>query len=133
MAFCLYKANPLFTRLQAQLDQINAIMQEDVSGIRIIKACVREIYEKLRFGKANDELIKTQLKVLTIFAFMNPVMNALMYVVVAVILLVGQAEVSAGITSPGHVMAAITYTTQLLNGILMLVMIFQNISRGVAS
>ena len=133
MAFCLYKANPLFTRLQAQLDQINAIMQEDVSGIRIIKACVREIYEKLRFGKANDELIKTQLKVLTIFAFMNPVMNALMYVVVVVILLVGQAEVSAGLTSPGHVMAAITYTTQLLNGILMLVMIFQNISRGVAS
>ena len=133
MAFCLYKANPLFTRLQAQLDQINAIMQEDVSGIRIIKACVRAICEKLRFGKANDELIKTQLKVLTIFAFMNPSMNALMYVVVVVILLVGQVEVSAGLTSPGHVMAAITYTTQLLNGILMLVMIFQNISRGVAS
>ena len=133
MAFCLYKANPLFTRLQAQLDQINAIMQEDVSGIRIIKACVREIYEKLRFGKANDALIKSQLKVLTIFAFMNPIMNALMYVVVVVILLVGRVEVSAGLTSPGHVMAAITYTTQLLNGILMLVMIFQNISRGVAS
>ncbi|MGN1019343.1 MAG: ABC transporter ATP-binding protein [Aristaeellaceae bacterium] len=133
MAFCLYRANPLFTRLQAQLDQINAIMQEDVSGIRIIKACVREIYEKVRFGKANDELIKTQLQVLTIFAFMNPIMNALMYVVVAVILLVGQVEVSTGLTSPGHVMAAITYTTQLLNGILMLVMIFQNISRGIAS
>ena len=133
MAFCLYRANPLFTRLQAQLDQINAIMQEDVSGIRIIKACVREVYEKLRFGKANDELIRTQLKVLTIFAFMNPIMNALMYVVVAVVLLVGRVEVSAGITSPGHVMAAITYTTQLLNGILMLVMIFQNISRGIAS
>ena len=133
MAFCLCRANPLFTRLQAQLDQINAIMQEDVSGIRIIKACVREVYEKLRFGKANDELIRTQLKVLTIFAFMNPIMNALMYVVVAVILLVGQVEVSAGITSPGHVMAAITYTTQLLNGILMLVMLFQNISRGIAS
>lgn len=40
LAFCLYKANPLFTKLQAQLDNINAIMQEDVSGIRIIKACV---------------------------------------------------------------------------------------------
>ena len=59
LAFCLSKANPLFGRLQAQLDQINAIMQEDVSGIRIIKACVREVYEKVRFGKANDELIKT--------------------------------------------------------------------------
>lgn len=133
LAFCLAKANPLFGRLQAQLDSINAIMQEDVSGIRIIKACVREIYEKLRFGKANDELIKTQLRVLVIFAFMNPIMNAMMYIVVAVILLVGSYEVGSGATTPGNVMAAITYTTQLLNGILMLVMLFQNISRGLAS
>lgn len=133
LVFCLVKANPLFAKLQAQLDQINTIMQEDVSGIRIIKACVREVYEKLRFGKANDALIKTQLQVLTIFAFMNPIMNALMYVVVVVILLLGSYEVRAGSTTPGNIMAAITYTTQLLHGILMLVMLFQNISRGIAS
>lgn len=133
LVFCMAKANPLFTKLQAQLDSINAIMQEDVSGIRIIKACVREIYEKVRFGKANDALIRTQLRVLVIFAFMNPIINALMYIVVAIILLVGSVEVSSGKTTPGSIMAAITYTTQLLNGILMLVMLFQNISRGIAS
>lgn len=133
LAFCLSRANPLFSKLQAQLDSINEIMQEDVSGIRIIKACVREIYEKARFRKANDELIKTQLKVLVIFAFMNPIINALMYIVVAIILLVGSFEVSGGGATPGTIMAAITYTTQLLNGILMLVMLFQNISRGIAS
>ncbi|MGN0265665.1 MAG: ABC transporter ATP-binding protein [Oliverpabstia sp.] len=133
LAFCLWKANPLFSRLQAQLDILNDIMQEDVSGIRIIKACVREIYEKLRFGKANDELVKTQLRILIIFAFMNPVINSLMYIVVAVILLVGSVEVTSGAATPGVIMAAITYTTQLLNGVLMLVMIFQNISRGLAS
>lgn len=133
MAFCLWKANPLFTRLQAQLDFVNGIMQEDISGIRIIKACVREIYEKLRFGKANDELIRTQLRVLVIFAFMNPVINALMYLTIAVILFVGSFDVQDGVTTPGTVMAAITYTTQLLNGVLMLVMLFQNISRGYAS
>ena len=43
MAICLGKATPLFSKLQVQLDSINSIMQEDVSGIRIIKACVREI------------------------------------------------------------------------------------------
>lgn len=133
VAFCLWKANPLFSKLQAQLDSINAIMQEDVSGIRIIKACVREVYEKMRFGKANDELIKTQLKTLVIFAFMNPLANALMYVAVTVILLAGSFEVGKGSATPGTVMAALTYTTQLLNGILMLVMLFQNISRGAAS
>lgn len=131
--FCLHKANPLFSKLQVQLDKINAIMQEDVSGIRMIKACVREIYEKVRFGKANDELIQTQLQVLTIFAFMNPIMNALMYLVVVIILLAGSYEVGQSAATPGTIMAAITYTTQLLNGILMLVMLFQNISRGIAS
>lgn len=133
MVFCILKANPLFTKLQGQLDAINEIMQEDVSGIRMIKACVREIYEKVRFGKANDALIKTQLQVLVIFAFMNPVINALMYLVVAVILLVVSFEVGGGGATPGNIMAAITYTTQLLNGVLMLVMLFQNISRGIAS
>lgn len=133
LMFCMWKANPMFSRLQAQLDAINGIMQEDVSGIRIIKACVREVYEKARFGKANDSLTGTQLQVLVLFAFMNPVVNGLMYIVVAVILFAGAREVGAGMTTPGTIMAAITYTTQLLNGILMLVMLFQNISRGIAS
>lgn len=133
LIICLSKANPYFPKLQAQLDNINAIMQEDVSGIRIIKACVREAYEKIRFGKANDEQIGTQLKVLFIFAFMNPTMNALMYIVVVIILIVGNVQVSGGATTPGTIMAAITYTTQLLNGILMMVMLFQSISKGLAS
>lgn len=130
--FCLYKVNPLLIKLQQELDQVNNIMQEDITGIRIIKACVRETYEKIRFSKANNQLIKTQLRVLTIFAFMNPIMNALMYIVVISILLSGSYQVSNHIATPGSIMAAITYTTQLLNGILMLVMLFQNISKGLA-
>ena len=133
MAFCLVKANPMFSMLQNRLDMINSIMQEDISGIRIIKACVREIYEKVRFGKANGELIKTQLKILTVFAFMNPVINALMYIVIAVLLLRGSSLAEAGTVTPGLIMAGITYTTQLLNGVLQLVMLFQNISRGYTS
>lgn len=133
LVICLWRANPLFSKLQARLDEINTIMQEDVSGIRIIKSCVREVYEKKRFGKANSELVKTQLQTLVIFAFMNPVVNALMYIVVALLLLAGASEVRIGRTTPGNIMAAITYTTQLLNGILMLVMLFQTISKGVAS
>lgn len=133
LAICLWKANPLFSKLQGKLDDINTIMQEDISGIRIIKACVREVYEKVRFGKANDELIKIQMKTLVIFAFMNPIVNAIMYIVVALILLFGSYDVADSVTTPGCIMAALTYTTQLLNGILMLVMLFQTISKGIAS
>ncbi|MGN0612985.1 MAG: ABC transporter ATP-binding protein [Porcipelethomonas sp.] len=133
LVLCLAKANPFFSKLQKQLDSINTMMQEDVSGIRIIKACVREISEKVRFRKTNDGLVKTQLKVLFIFAFMNPVINSLMYLVTAIILAAGSFAVNSGSTTPGTIMAALTYTTQLLHGILMLVMFFQDISRGLAS
>lgn len=133
MIFCLYKAGPLLPRLQQELDAVNAILQEDISGIRVIKACVREVYEKARFGRKNDALVKTQLHILIIFAFMNPVMNVLMYLVVALILMVGHVQVDSGLTTPGTIMAAITYTTQMLNGILMLVMLFQTISKGITS
>lgn len=127
--YCLWKANPLFLQLQAQLDTINSIMQEDVLGIRIIKACVKENYEKIRFSKANDNLIHTQLHVLLIFAFMNPIINALIYIVIAFILKFGSIQV----LSIGQIMAAITYTTQLLNGIMSLTILLQNISRGYVS
>ncbi len=134
IVICLTKANPRFSKLQTHLDKMNAIMQEDISAIRIIKACAREIYEKIRFKKANGDLIKTQLQVLVIFAFMNPIMNILMNAVVVFLLLSGSYQVNNGMgMTPGNIMAAITYTTQLLNGILMLVMLFQNISRGYAS
>jgi len=130
---CIRSANPLFSRLQEQLDRMNGLLQEDISGIRVVKACVRETYEKLRFGRANGDLIKTQMKFLVIFSFMNPTMNALMYLAVTVIVLKGSAQAARGAATPGMIMAAITFTTQLLNGVLMLVMIFQTISRGYAS
>lgn len=133
MLICLRKASPLFDKLQSQLDKVNQIMQEDITGIRIIKACVKETYEKIRFGKANEELIGTQLRVLIILSYMMPIMSIFMNIAVVSIIYVGNIEVSAGTSSPGNIMAAITYTTQLLMGILMLVMLFQTITRGMAS
>ncbi|MCF0163992.1 MAG: ABC transporter ATP-binding protein [Bacteroidales bacterium] len=133
MIICLKKATPLFGKLQSQLDNVNHIMQEDITGIRIIKACVRESYEKIRFGRANEELIGTQLRVLIILSYMQPLMSILMNVAVVAVIYFGSFEVSAGTSSPGNIMAAITYTTQLLGGILMLVMLFQSITRGMAS
>ena len=131
--FSIARANPLFTRLQEKLDRLNSILQEDVSGIRVIKAYVREAYEKIRFGKANDDLLKTNWSVMLIFAFMNPVTHTVLYLIIAVILHIGAVKVAEGTVTPGSIMAAITYTTQLLQGVGMLIMLFQNISRGMIS
>ncbi len=133
MALCLSRANPYFDTLQRSLDEVNSILQEDITGMRIIKACVKEMYEKVRFGKANDDLIMNQLKILFIFAFLNPVLNSVIYLITAAILVIGNYQVQQGVLMPGAVMAAITYTTRLMHGVLMIVMIFQNISRGLVS
>jgi ATP-binding cassette subfamily B protein len=129
----LRKVTPKFLKVQQQLDNLNNIMQEDITGFRLIKACVKETYEKLRFGKASKEMIGTQLSVLILLAWMSPVMSILMNTTVAGILYLGNIEVHAGASSPGGVMAAITYTTQLLSGVLMLLMLFQMIARGMTS
>lgn len=131
--FVLRRATPMFLKVQQQLDNLNNIMQEDITGFRLIKACVKETYEKLRFGKASQEMIGTNLKVLILMAWMHPVMSILMNASVAGILYVGHIQVSAGASSPGGVMAAITYTTQLLSGVLMLLMMFQMMARGMTS
>ena len=133
MIFILRRATPLFLKVQQQLDNLNNIMQEDITGFRLIKACVKETYEKLRFGKASQEMIGTQLRVLILMAYMHPVVSVLMNATVAGILYIGNKEVSAGASSPGGVMAAITYTTQLLTGVLMLLMLFQSMARGMTS
>lgn len=133
MGICLSRANPYFDKLQRSLDQVNTILQEDITGLRIIKACVKELYEKVRFNKANDELIRNQLKIIVIFAFLNPVLNSMIYLITAAILVMGSYQVGSGALMPGAVMAALTYSMRLLHGVLMVVMIFQNISRGLVS
>ena len=131
--FFIGRANPMFTILQDRLDQLNNVMQENVSGTRVVKAYVKEEYEKDRFGTANDKLVGTQLDVLLLFSYMTPIMNIILNVSVVAIIKVGAVQVGEGSITPGNVMAAITYISQILNAVMRMTMIFQMVSRGVAS
>ena len=131
--YFLAKANPMFGVLQKKLDNVNNVIQENVAGARVVKAYVKEEYEKDRFGKANGELVGTQLKVLELFSYMTPLMNIVLNVSIVAIIKVGAVTVEAGAATPGNVMAAITYLSQILNAVMRMTMIFQTVSRGVAS
>ena len=136
MAFCASGCvwvKPLFPKLQSRLDQLNEILQEDISGIRVIKAFGRELYERIRFGRANNRLIRMQLKILLAFSFLSPAMNLLMSLVVVALLYRGSVLTGSGAATPGEIMAGITYTGRLLVSILILVMLSQMIARGFAS
>lgn len=131
--YFIAKSNPKFTILQKKLDKLNNIMQENVSGSRVVKAYVKEDYETERFNKANDELVGTQLDVLLLLSYMTPVMNIILNLSVVAVIKVGGIQVMDGSAMPGNVMAAITYCSQVLNAVMRMTMIFQTASRGVAS
>jgi ATP-binding cassette subfamily B protein len=132
--FFLIKANPIFTILQKKIDAINVVMQENITGARVVKAYVREDYETNRFGRANTDLRDTQLRALLLFSYMMPIINIMMNIVVVVIIYIGGIKVRAGAgVTPGSIMAAITYVTQVSHAVISLSNIFQTISRGAVS
>lgn len=131
--FVVWKTNPLFKLLQNALDRLNSIMQENVGGIRVVKAFVQEKTEIERFSKANEDLVNTQFRVQMLLSFLRPVMNIVLNLAVVGIIMIGSKGVQKGDMAPGAVMAAITYISQILNGMMMLAMIFQTLSRGTVS
>jgi ATP-binding cassette subfamily B protein len=112
---------------------VNSVVQENVSGARVVKAYVKEEYERERFSKANTELVNTQLRVLNLFAFMTPLANIVLNIALVVIIKVGALDAQMGLVTPGGIMAAITYLSRIMHSVLMLAMIFQTVSRGKAS
>ena len=134
VSFFLKKASPLFKVVQQKLDGINNVMQEDVAGARVVKAFVMEEREMARFDAANDDHVKTSLRVQTILAFMGPCMNIVLNLCVVAVILVGGKEVqNGGDVTPGSVMASITYLTQILMGFGFMANIFQTFTRAKAS
>ena len=133
IAFVLWKTNPLFRLLQSRLDRMNTVIQENVAGARVVKAFIQEDREIRRFAQSNDELVDTQFRVLILMSYMRPVMNIVLNLATVAIIYIGSLRVQAGAAAPGTVMAAVTYLSQILNGMMMLAMIFQTVTRGLTS
>lgn len=132
--FFLKKASPLFAIVQKKLDRINNVMQEDVAGARVVKAYVKEEHELQRFDEANKALCDENLRVQTLLAFMAPCMNIVLNLCIVGVILVGGITVKeGGAITPGNVMAAITYLSQILHGITFMSNIFQTFTRAKAS
>ena len=133
IGFILWKTNPLFTLLQGRIDGLNSVIQENINGTRVVKAFIQEDREAARFDAANTSLVDTQLRVLILMSFLRPIMNIVLNLATVALIWVGAIQVQAGGMQPGEVMAAVTYISQILNGMMMLAMIFQTLARGRAS
>ncbi len=135
VTFILMKATPLFSVVQKKLDKVNSVVQENVGGARVVKAYGQEDYEIKRFEGVNDELRGTNFKVLKIMALFGPVITLVMNFAVIAIIYIGGFQIhieNAGM-STGSIMAAISYVTQILMSVMMVSMMFQSVSRAMAS
>jgi ATP-binding cassette subfamily B protein len=136
LTFILTRAVPIFGKIQQKLDRVNSVVQENVTGARVVKAYVREEYEYERFKKANGELRDTNIKVQKMMAIMHPVLTIVMNAAIIAVILIGGldiANVAGSGMSAGTIMAAVTYVTQVIMSIMMVTMLFTSVSRAMAS
>jgi len=131
----LARAVPLFGTVQKRLDRVNCVVQENVSGARVVKASVQEEYENSRFAEANGALRSINYRVLRLMAIMNPVLIFVQNFAVIAIIYMGSNSIASGVgsMSTGNIMAAVSYVTQVIMSIMMVTMMFQSVSRALAS
>jgi ATP-binding cassette subfamily B protein len=126
----------VFSKVQTRLDKVNSVVQENVTGARVVKAYVREDHEYGRFEKANEDLRDTNIRVQRLMAITHAVLTVVMNVAIISVIFIGGWEldnVAGSEMSAGNIMAAVTYVTQVLMSIMMLSMLFNSISRAMAS
>ena len=136
LTFVLTRAVPIFSKIQQKLDRVNSVVQENVTGARVVKAYVREDHEFERFKTANGELRDTNMKVQKMMAIMHPVLTVVMNAAIIAVILIGGldiANVAGSEMSAGTIMAAVTYVTQVIMSIMMVTMLFTSVSRAMAS
>lgn len=133
LALVMKKAFPLFSFVQKKLDQVNNVIQENLSGIRVVKAFVRADYENQRFQDASGELSTTTIRALRVVGLIMPVIFLIMNLSIVAIIWFGGVKVNNGQMLVGQVMAFINYLTQILFSLMMVAFMLMMVSRAKAS
>ena len=110
---------PGFRAMQAKLDAINRVMREQLTGVRVVRAFVRERIEEQRFRGANDEIALVGRQVGSLFVLMFPVVTLVLNVTVIAVVWFGAIEVDAGNVEIGTLFAFMQYVGQILGGVMM--------------
>ena len=127
------KSVPLYTQQQTALDKVVRVVQENITGIRVIKALSKTEYEKERFHGVNDELSDIGLKAGTVTGATNPIASGVLRLGLTLVVLVGAFRVYEGSMDRGVIIAFLQYFTMILNAMLTVTRIFVMMSKGEAS
>jgi len=122
-----------FSDMQTKIDKLNTVAQENITNVRVVKSFVREDYETKKFAEANSNLKKASFRAMLLMIFLSPIMTILMNLTSVAILWFGGNMVVNMSMSAGDLSAFITYVTQILSSLMMVTMLFINLSRALAS
>ncbi|GAB4114734.1 MAG: ABC transporter ATP-binding protein [Candidatus Caldatribacteriota bacterium] len=131
--FVAKKSMALFKSMQIKLDKLNLVLREYLTGIRVIRAFNREVYEKEKFHKANFNLTETAIKVNKLMAILIPLMMLILNFTIIAIIWFGSIRIDGGSMQVGDLMAFIQYTSQIMFSLIMLSMIFIMLPRAAVS
>jgi ATP-binding cassette subfamily B protein len=123
---------PMFQKMQKKIDNVNRVVQENLIGIRVVKAFVREDREKDKFHKSSDELAKQGSKAAGLVVTLMPVMMLLMNIVIVYIYYKGANDAAAGLMDVGQISVLASYIMQVLMNIMMVSMLFLQLTRAKA-
>jgi ATP-binding cassette subfamily B multidrug efflux pump len=124
---------PLFTKVQERLEALNQVLQENISGIRVVKAFVRRDYEEARFDRANRELTGTSTRVTQLLSVFFPLIMAIMNLGGVALIYYGGIQVYQGTATVGEIMAFTNYLMSTMFPVIMLSMMAGQISAANAS
>src|SRR5207237_9503867 len=110
---------PAFRLMQDRIDQINRVLREQITGIRVVRAFVREPQETQRFRTANDELTEVSLKAGRLMSSMFPTVNLLINLSSVAVLWIGADRVANGDIQVGSLVAYLSYLVQILMSVVM--------------
>ena len=130
------KAMPMFRKVFKKYDNLNASVQENIKGMRVVKSFVREDYEKEKFGKASGDVCRDFTRVERLLALNNPVMQVCLNIVMVFVLSIGsRTVVSTGgaALNVAHLSALLTYGFMILSSLMMLSMVFVMITMSIES
>ena len=133
LALIISKVSKMFALVFKQYDVLNAVVQENVTGIRVVKAFVREDHENSKFWKAAKHLYDLNVKAESLMALNGPVMNMVVYGCIIAISWFGAQFVVGGSLTTGQLTSLFTYVMTILMSLMMLSMIFVTITQSLAS
>ena len=127
LAFVIFKVHPIFTAAIKKYDDINSSLQENINGIRVVKAYIREKYETGKFKKATENLRSMLLKGEKIIIFVSPVMQITVFGCILLLSWFGAKMIVVNELTTGQLTSLFAYTTNILMSLLMLAMMLVNI------